>query len=69
MTCTSASDCWAVGNYNNGDVDYTLIEQWNGTSWAIASSPNSLFRYDGLVSVTCASPSECWAVGAVTPIS
>src|SRR5207247_800044 len=41
VTCTSASDCWAVGTYDpGGDVGLGLIERWNGTSWAIVSSPN-----------------------------
>ena len=26
MTCVSASECWAVGYYNNGTVPQTLIE-------------------------------------------
>src|SRR5262249_29788513 len=49
VTCTSASDCWAVGYYRNSGVDQicpgciagTLIEHWNGTVWSIANSPNT----------------------------
>ena len=52
VTCTSASDCWAVGG--------TLIEHWNGTTWSIVASPN-ITGY--LSDVTCASASDCWAVG------
>src|SRR5439155_22453256 len=52
VTCTSASDCWAVGG--------TLIEHWNGTTWSIVTSPNT----GGLSGVTCTSPSDCWAVGS-----
>ncbi|MGI8436195.1 MAG: hypothetical protein ACR2NX_04730, partial [Chthoniobacterales bacterium] len=64
VTCTSASQCWAVGDYDNGSTYQTLIEQWNGTSWAIASSPNtSATRDNRLNGVTCASASQCWAVG------
>jgi len=31
MTCASASDCWAVGWYNNGISAQTHIERWDGT--------------------------------------
>jgi hypothetical protein len=65
VTCGSASDCWAVGNYPvTGSVLQTLIERWDGTSWAIVSSPNtSTTDYNSLSGVTCVSASECWAVG------
>src|SRR5206468_3643353 len=45
VTCVSASDCWAVGYYTVSDANVgltqTLIERWNGTSWAIVPSPNT----------------------------
>jgi hypothetical protein len=61
----SASECWAVGYYYNDNViSQTLIERWDGTSWAIVSSPNtSNADYNSLSGVTCVSASECWAVG------
>src|SRR5439155_10824777 len=77
VTCTSASDCWAVGeyggNYYNGTPNQTLIEQWDGTQWSIVTSPNYPTRtgesYYGnyLEGVTCTSPSQCWAVGYYWP--
>jgi hypothetical protein len=64
VTCASASECWAVGHYSSGSSSQTLIEQWNGTAWAIVSSPNTSASVDNyLYCATCASPSECWAVG------
>ena len=64
VTCASASECWAVGVYNNGSVNQTLIEQWNGASWEIIPSPNTSSSQDNyLQSVTCTSTSDCWAVG------
>ena len=41
VTCASASECWAVGYYFYGSAYQTLIERWDGTSWAIVSSPNA----------------------------
>ena len=64
VTCVSASECWAVGNYYNGSAYQTLIERWDGTSWAIVTSPNtSATRDNDLYGVMCVSASECWAVG------
>src|SRR5581483_6065098 len=65
VTCMSASDCWAVGNYNNDNfISQTLTEHWDGTSWAIVGSPNtSTMQENDLYGVTCVSASECWAVG------
>src|SRR6478672_481411 len=65
VTCVSASECWAVGNYYvNGIAFQTLIERWDGTSWAIVTSPNtSATQENDLYGVTCGSASECWAVG------
>jgi hypothetical protein len=64
VTCVSASECWAVGYYLTDNAVQTLIERWDGTSWAIVSSPNtSTTQSNFLLGVTCVSASECWAVG------
>ena len=64
MTCASAIDCWAVGSYS-ASMSQTLVERWDGTSWAIVTSPNSSATQNSyLQAVTCASASDCWAVGA-----
>jgi len=55
VACGSASDCWAVGSTSG----QTLIEHWDGTSWAIANSPSA----GGLGGVACVSASDCWAAG------
>jgi hypothetical protein len=66
VTCTSATDCWAVGHHDSGDVAIfdTLIEHYDGVSWSVVNSPNSTEGQDNeLQSVTCTSASDCWAVG------
>jgi hypothetical protein len=64
VTCTSPTDCWVIGYYNTGNADQTLIERWDGTSWAIATSPNTNATHNNVLSgVTCVSASDCWAVG------
>src|SRR6266404_4810463 len=74
VTCVSGSDCWAAGDYVVTDIlgdqfFQTLVEHWNGTSWTIVSSPNTItvaghpLASNVFYSVTCASASDCWAVG------
>ncbi|MFA5862609.1 MAG: hypothetical protein WDA16_13035, partial [Candidatus Thermoplasmatota archaeon] len=65
VTCVSAADCWAVGYYDTGNTRYqTLIQRWDGASWARVASPNTATTQDNrLQGVTCASTSDCWAVG------
>ncbi|MGC8462024.1 MAG: WxL domain-containing protein [Candidatus Dormibacteria bacterium] len=64
VACESSSDCWAVGYFSNGTVDQTLIEQYNGTSWSIVTSPNtSTTNTNVLNDVYCVSASDCWAAG------
>lgn len=64
VTCASAATCWAVGSFFNGSFTQTLIERWDGTSWATATSPVVAYYLNG---VTCASTSDCWAVGSYYP--
>jgi len=65
VSCASASDCWAVGSSNNGNVQQTLALHWTGAAWAVVSSPSTLAtENNSLRAVACASASECWAVGS-----
>jgi hypothetical protein len=62
-TCASPSECWAVGYDINSVTNayQTLVEQWDGNSWTVATSPNH--RNSFLNNVVCTSVSQCWAVG------
>lgn len=65
IACPSANNCWVSGFYNNGTVDQTLIEHWDGSSWSIVGSPNtSSAQNNDLNRMTCTSSSNCWAVGS-----
>jgi hypothetical protein len=67
VTCTSASDCWAVGRYSDGTTLQTLTEHWDGSSWSIIASANTSATENNVLSgITCASTSNCWSVGSVT---
>ena len=61
----SAHDIWAVGSYDNGTTDRTLIEHWNGTVWKVVPSPNlgGPSNENILAGVVATSASNAWAVG------
>jgi hypothetical protein len=64
--CASTSLCFAVGATNantNPAHDYPLLEQWNGTAWAVVAGVPSTTDAGGLSSVSCSSATHCVAVG------
>jgi len=64
VSCPSPTACVAVGTFNNGTNDQTLVEMWNGITWAIAPSANtSPTQNNALNAVSCPSPTTCVAVG------
>jgi hypothetical protein len=70
ITCTSPSNCIAVGyttDINGGNLN-DLIEQWNGSSWAIVPGAATGQTYDQLMQVTCLGADNCWAVGNAGPV-
>ena len=66
-TCASATSCFAVGwGSTTGSALGTLVEHWNGTSWAPQASPDPTAAGDvfpQLNAVTCTSVSQCTTVG------
>ena len=39
-SCTSPSDCMAVGYYTHRVTNQTLVESWDGTAFSVSPSPN-----------------------------
>ena len=61
MACPAAAECWAVGITVPSNTLGTLTERWNGTKWAVVTTPSST---DGqLAADSCATGSDCLAVG------
>jgi hypothetical protein len=65
VSCAATTACTAVGYYISArDVDVTLVEAWNGRTWAVEPSPNvkgvpqTIFN-----GVSCSTPTSCTAVG------
>jgi hypothetical protein len=67
VSCTSSTDCTAVGFYRNRArprVPVTLAVRWNGTSWQPQSTPNPAGALQSnLRAASCASSTDCIAVG------
>jgi hypothetical protein len=57
VACATPTMCWADGSYQSSSGVYqTLVELWDGTSWAIVASPDTAStQYNELIGVTCAS--------------
>jgi hypothetical protein len=67
VSCISATDCTAVGNYDpagNGSGK-ALAERWNGTTWVIRPVPSPAgAQGSSLSGVSCTSARACTAVGS-----
>ena len=68
VACTKASDCWAVGEWENSQgahVNETL--HWNGEGWSQVRTRDPASNSNGdqneLYGVACTKASDCWAVG------
>jgi hypothetical protein len=65
VAAVSRSGAWAVGEYDNGSTELSLIEHWNGRSWRQVPNPNPGGMHGSyLNAVAAVSSSSAWAVGA-----
>ncbi len=77
LSCTSTSNCWAVGDYGGGSGgNETFLNQalrWSGHNWTQVTTPNPDGTGDNdsniLNGVTCSAASNCWAVGNLSDSS
>jgi hypothetical protein len=66
VSCVGTNFCMAAGYYFDGTNYQTLIEQWNGTSWSVLTSPNNNgtgTQNNFLAAVSCVSTGFCMAAG------
>jgi hypothetical protein len=65
--CTSAKNCWSVGQQSSGNALLNQILHWNGKSWQQSKTPDpggtKGFADNELFAVRCLSAKDCWAVG------
>jgi hypothetical protein len=65
VSCSSPSNCMAVGDYQpepGGEI-LNLAEVWNGTTWSLTTTPSPGSSSNFLRGVSCVSDSDCVAAG------
>ncbi len=67
VSCHTASDCVAVGNYSVINQNTGLLaEDWNGSRWTVEVLPHPAGSSFLLTSVSCPQPGQCTAVGGAS---
>ena len=71
--CTSAANCWAVGNLRSGDATKNQVLHWTASGkWRRVTVPEpggtAAGDNNNLNAVRCASATNCWAVGDYRPL-
>jgi hypothetical protein len=65
VSCSNMVSCVAVGSFGGYADGKTFVEQWNGNTWSIVTSPNPASATSSrLTDVSCPTPTHCFAVGA-----
>jgi hypothetical protein len=63
VSCISSSSCTAVGHSALSTGPVALSEHWNGSEWAVQTTPNPSGPDVQLEGVSCVSAAACTAVG------
>ena len=65
VAALAPNNAWAVGGLGavSGITLDTLIEHWNGSSWAVVKSPSPVVAGNELSAVAAFSTKDIWAVG------
>jgi hypothetical protein len=67
VSCTTDTNCWAVGNGTSGAHSINEALHWNGRKWFAATVPEpagtAMDSENNLIGVRCLSATDCWAVG------
>lgn len=68
ISCTAASDCWAVGQVATPSGARNQALKWDGKKWSAVFTPNPGGKgakdRNQLGAIACASSKDCWAVGS-----
>ncbi len=69
VSCATATNCEAVGYYENGAVaQQTLVENWNGSAWSLVLSPNPGTNADNALSGVAEAGAN-WVASGVENVS
>ncbi|HEV2371671.1 MAG TPA: hypothetical protein VGS19_05820, partial [Streptosporangiaceae bacterium] len=65
VSCVSATNCTAVGNYDANSMTNALAARWNGSAWSVEPIPNKINAQATYLSgLSCAANGACTAVGS-----
>jgi hypothetical protein len=66
--CTSAANCWAVGDFERNGAWLNEALRWNGHRWSQVTAPSpggtASGDFSALLAVRCTASTNCWAVGS-----
>lgn len=65
VVALSASNVWAVGEYDTGSRFGPLIEHWDGAAWSVVPGPAGSGGVDRLTAIAAVNPNDIWATGDV----
>jgi hypothetical protein len=65
VSCPASSWCGAIGAYQKGPDVFSFVEDFDRTTWTLASTPD-LTANDALAGVSCVAATSCVAVGSAT---
>jgi hypothetical protein len=64
VSASGPTEAWAVGTYSDGHaLDHPLAEQWNGSTWSLATVPQPAGQQATFNAVADLGPDDAWAVG------
>src|SRR5207237_9081019 len=69
VAAVTTNDVWAAGHYLEGAFYRTLVEHWDGASWAIVQTPNPGEGSNALNGIAVRGPNDIYAVGYQSNLS
>ena len=63
VSCSSSSDCAAVGSYSTSELPVAFAEAWNGATWTVQSVPSPDGSVSTLLGAVSCSTGGCTSVG------
>jgi hypothetical protein len=66
VSCVASSPCVAVGDWNNGKIWQPMAQEWNGSAWALDTTPTPEGATFSLLEGTACRSTGCLATGWYT---
>lgn len=66
VAAIASNDVWAVGYSLTQNIQQSVIEHWNGSSWSLVTPPNTGRAEDALNGIYALASNDIWTVGGVS---